>query len=428
MAARTKMFVSDFSVGLNTIDTFVLPPYFPRNFLQLQNVGSGTCAVTFTGSAAAMNTRGSFLLPANSSPLTFEREVPQGAIHAISGSNTILAVQSDDVIPSGAPFWLLPTGNPPIIDLDFRNNRYWVSPSVLTSSPVSVSRASSGTNMVPTSPSGFSFTTFGNNVARITSPFGLLSEESRTNNLLNSTVPATQTTASLGTGTYTLWVNGSGSATPSGGTATLVGAAAATQGSPNVFTITVAGTVVVTVVGSLNAFQLETGNFGTSLIVTAGTTQTRSADVPTMSATVSTPFSQYAQGNTEIALNTTTNPFILDTSDGTTTNRAALLIERTTGFWSRFYTASGGTTGATSFGTSNVIATSTKSAGAFADGSQVWVSGTDVGTNSITGAWTATTLNIGSRVAATAPWNGYVERIAIWNVALSTATLQSLTT
>src|SRR5581483_8605440 len=49
-----------------------------------------------------------------------------------------------------------------------------------------------------------------------------------------------QTSASLATGTYTLWCNGSGSVTPSGGTATITGAAAASQGAPNTFTVTVA--------------------------------------------------------------------------------------------------------------------------------------------------------------------------------------------
>lgn len=173
---------------------------------------------------------------------------------------------------SGAPAWVLQGA---AIDLDFANNRYWGgSPSSL----LAISRASSATDLLPTSASGASYNTFPSNVLRITSGKGLLIEEVRTNVLLNSAAPVTQTTTSLSVGTYTLWVNGSGTATPSGGTATITGAAAAANGSPNTFAVTVAGTVVVTVAGSLNAFQLELGAFGTSLIVTAGATATRAAD------------------------------------------------------------------------------------------------------------------------------------------------------
>jgi len=142
---------------------------------------------------------------------------------------------------------------------------------------------SNATDLLPTSASGASYNTFAANTLRLTSGLGWLIEEPRINYLLNSTVPATQTTQSLATGTYTLWVNGSGTATPSGGTATITGAAAASNGSPNTFVVTVTGTVVVTVSGSLNAFQLELGGAanvyaGSSLIVTGGTIGMRPGD------------------------------------------------------------------------------------------------------------------------------------------------------
>lgn len=159
-------------------------------------------------------------------------------------------------------------------DLNFAAN-----PSADYSPFLTVTRASSGTNLLPSSASGFAYSTFGNNVLRLTSGLGLLAEESRTNQLLNSAVPVTQTTGSLANGTYTLWVNGSGSAQMSLGTATGCGIGTATQGSPVNFTLTgVAGTCIVTVVGLLNAFQLELGAIGTSLIVTAGATAQRQAD------------------------------------------------------------------------------------------------------------------------------------------------------
>lgn len=111
---------------------------------------------------------------------------------------------------------------------------------------------------------------------------GLVAEGQRTQYLGVTGTPATQTTASLGTGTYTLWVVGSGSATSSAGTATITGGGAATAGTPNVFTVTGAGTVTVTVAGSLTLFQLENGAFASSYILNngaAGSTVTRNADI-----------------------------------------------------------------------------------------------------------------------------------------------------
>ena len=173
----------------------------------------------------------------------------------------------------GVPSWVKPGA---VIDLDFANGRYYgcTLPSCL-----SITRASSKTNLLPSSVSGFAYTTFGNNTLAITSGSGLLIEEARTNQLLNSAAPATQTTGSLGTGTYTLWINGSGSATMSLGTGVGCGTGSATNGTPVNFTITVAGTCIVTVSGSLNFEQLELGAFGTSGIVTAGSTATRAVDM-----------------------------------------------------------------------------------------------------------------------------------------------------
>ena len=74
--------------------------------------------------------------------------------------------------------------------------------------------------------------------------------------LANPTAPATQTTASLPTGTYYLDIKGSGSAVVSAGTATITGAGTATQDNYVKFVVTVAGTVIVTVTGSVLFFQL----------------------------------------------------------------------------------------------------------------------------------------------------------------------------
>lgn len=103
-------------------------------------------------------------------------------------------------------------------------------------------------------------------------------EGARTNFLSNSNAPATQTSGSLGVNTYTLWVEGTGTATVTAGTATITGGGAATAGSPRVFNVTVAGTVTVTVTGTLTRFQMEAGGFATSFIPTLSTAITRQAD------------------------------------------------------------------------------------------------------------------------------------------------------
>jgi hypothetical protein len=103
---------------------------------------------------------------------------------------------------------------------------------------------------------------------------------SRTNHFKTSAAPATQTSASLSTGTYTLWMEGSGSIAVAGNTASITGAGTATAGNPVTFTVSVAGTVNYTVTGSPTLAQSEDGAFATSYIDVPSTTPvTRSADV-----------------------------------------------------------------------------------------------------------------------------------------------------
>jgi hypothetical protein len=179
-----------------------------------------------------------------------------------------------------------PTSSGPNVDLNLATATYvGCTPATC----LAIVRASSKTDLLPTSTSGLQFNTFGSNVLATTSGFGLRSEEARTNQLLNScsgttyptqcagnTGPATQTTGTLTAALSTLWVNGSGSAALTNGTATGC-TGTASQGTPVNFTPT-AGTCVVTVTGSLNAFQLEAGGNGTSLIITTGSALARSAD------------------------------------------------------------------------------------------------------------------------------------------------------
>lgn len=179
------------------------------------------------------------------------------------------------------PPWVLRAGGIlPSVDLDTPNNRAWVNGTGLVpiSSLLSITRSATVTNLLPTSAAGASFLTFGANTLAIDPGSGLNIFSSK-NNLLNCLAPVTQTTASLAAGTYTLWVNGSGSATSSAGTAVGTGFGTATNGSVNTFTLSAPGTVVVTVSGSLNAFQLEPMAAGTPLIVTTSAPVVRADNV-----------------------------------------------------------------------------------------------------------------------------------------------------
>lgn len=117
---------------------------------------------------------------------------------------------------------------------------------------------------------------------------GYLHEGSRTNYLLNSLAPVTQT-VTLPTGVFYLWMEGSGSVAATAGTAVGSGFGSATNtsglgtfGSFVVLTITTSGTVDFTVTGIVTAFQCESGsNFlgCSSLIITTSSAATRAQDI-----------------------------------------------------------------------------------------------------------------------------------------------------
>lgn len=142
------------------------------------------------------------------------------------------------------------------------------------------SRGSAATDLLAAAASGVAYNNYANDVARLTAS-GLLLEGARSNALLNSGAPVTQT-VSLGTGTYTLWVNGSGAAVSSANTATGSGFGTASNGSPNTFTLTGAGAVDITVSGALDVCQLENGAYASSYAPATTAIAARSADSLTM--------------------------------------------------------------------------------------------------------------------------------------------------
>ena len=109
---------------------------------------------------------------------------------------------------------------------------------------------------------------------------GLLIEEARTNLLLNSATLGTQSVA-VTAQAYTLSFYGAGTVTKSGAaTGALVGTGAG-QRVTQTFTPT-AGTLTLTVTGSVLNAQIEAAGFASSWVPTAGAAATRAQDIMTM--------------------------------------------------------------------------------------------------------------------------------------------------
>jgi hypothetical protein len=125
---------------------------------------------------------------------------------------------------------------------------------------------------------------------------GLLVEEQRINLLLNSATLSTQSVTSAATA-YTLSFYGTGTVTLSGtSTAGPLVGTASNQRVSLTFTPT-AGTLTLTVSGSVTNANLEAGSFATSWIPTTGTSATRSADIPTITGTAFSGWFNQGQGS-----------------------------------------------------------------------------------------------------------------------------------
>jgi hypothetical protein len=303
-------------------------------------------------------------------------------------------------------------------------------------SRVTVARASIGTYFDSTG----TLQTASNNVARFDydpvtlQPRGILIEETRTNFLLNSGAPATQTTASLASGTYVLWVVGSGSATSSAGTAVGTGFGAAIAGTFNSFVVTTAGTVTVTVTGTLTRFQLEktgaaAGVFATSYIPTTATVVARAADA--VSATVTGWINTTTTSGTLMAEGLKATPLNVIAAliwvYKSANDKCGVYINSTT-----LMSAQSQIAGASTFTNTSVaepIGIPYRFAMAYSDGAQAsCLNGGAVfpaAAATIASGWTS--LQIGSTVGVQC-FNGWIRRVRYWPRMLSNTELTQVTT
>jgi hypothetical protein len=169
----------------------------------------------------------------------------------------------------------------------------------------------------------------GNNIARFDhDPItgicrGLLIEESRTNLLLQSETLTTQTRTVTAVA-HTLSFYGSGTVVLSGAhSATVVGTG--DYPSRRTFTFTpTAGSLTLTVTGTVQYANLEAGSFATSYIPTTTSSVVRSADVCSISGAAFSGFYNATEGTSFVSAikNTNTgNPRLLVITNGTSGNR-----------------------------------------------------------------------------------------------------------
>jgi len=262
---------------------------------------------------------------------------------------------------------------------------------------------------------------------------GLLIEEQRTNLLLNSATLSTQNVTTSAT-PYTLSFYGTGTVTLSG--TSTAGPLVGTGAYPNRVTLTftpTAGTLTLTVTGSVTSAQLEAGSFATSYITTTGATATRAADVAVVSGAAFSAFYNSAAG-TFVVSGHTTDGFsgvtrrLMEVNDGTAGERFTVGMQNAT--TARFLV-----TDAAAVADVGVTVTSMPArvviAGSYAVNDVKAAANGTAGTadTSLT-LPTVTQMVIGADLAsptATQMANGHIERIRYYRTALPQATLDALT-
>jgi hypothetical protein len=258
-------------------------------------------------------------------------------------------------------------------------------------------------------------------------PRGLLIEEARTNLFLNSAVGVTQsvtvaavanTLSFYGTGTVTL--TGVSTAGP------LVGTGATNRVSLT-FTPT-AGSLTLTVSGSVTNVQLEAGSFATSPIVTVGSSVARALDVA--SITTLTPWYNATAGTlfaeaTSTLINTSSTAVALH--DGSGSNLISLRFRSTAPILAASLTT-GGVAQITTAGATYTAGAVAKLAVAYqTDDVVTYLNGVNGITDTLATIPTVTTLQIGSRNGGAEPLNGYIRRVGYYRTRLSNTTLPRIT-
>ena len=330
------------------------------------------------------------------------------------------------------PLWRI-AGIAPRLDLRFAQNRSLVD-AVSGQNLITFTRASGGTYIDNTG----QLQTAANNEPRFShnpitgESLGLMIEDQQTNLLLNSGTLSTQNVAVTAvahtlhfTGTGTITLSGASSAGPLAGT----GAGEANRVS---LTFTpAAGTLTLTVSGTVTNAQLETGAVRTSYIPTAGSTVTRAGDVASIIGAAFSSWYQQGEGTAyqdhDASLGVASRRIAV-LHDNTTDNTIELIGSNSSGTAGNYFSV---TTG----GASQALLLS----GPYAQGRQKSASayrtndfaysrnGGNVLVDSSGSVPTSlTTLTIGLSAANVAAINSTIRRLIFWSSRLSNDTLQVL--
>jgi hypothetical protein len=259
---------------------------------------------------------------------------------------------------------------------------------------------------------------------------GLLVEEQRTNLLLNTATLSTQSVTVTAVA-HTLSFYGSGTVTLSG--ASTAGPAVGSGAFPARTTLTFtpsAGTLTLTVTGSVTSAQLEAGAFVTSYIPTTTAAATRSADVASITgANFSSWYRQdegtmFAEAKRDFAVPSGLFPRVYQIQGATGTNR----VEQSyyTGGQVNFI-ATNGVTQAEWY-PAYFIQNGVKSAQALAANNVAGVSnGVVTGTDTSVTLPTVQQIQIGAEGASINHLNGHIRRLTFFPQRLPNSTLQAIT-
>ena len=258
---------------------------------------------------------------------------------------------------------------------------------------------------------------------------GLLIEEQRANLVLQSAALSTQNVTVTAVA-HTLSFYGTGTIVLSGATTnTLVGTGAFPTRSTLTFTPT-AGTLTLTVTGTVQYGQLEIGSFATSYIPTTTVAVTRSADVasvntlsPWYNATEGTLYVQAMVPNAVGASDINTAVML---SDGTT-NKLIAIRPRFTNQIQGVVVDSGATQA--NFTPTSFVANATfKSALSYGvNDFKYAVNGVSSADDTSGTVPTVTQLNLGVNGLSFQPLNGYLRRVSYYPRKFSSAELQTIT-